>query len=392
MSVDIIVIGLGPAGLAFLNQYSGKETVLAIDSGPVLLERNRFDDVSSINGVGGAGLYSDGKISLFPSATELWKMNGSDIALNTLVDLFKKFNVDIPPFEPIDDSNVKGDNVKLKQYPSFYIDLDTRIKIIEYLYYRAVEKSNIKILTESVVKNLMPIGQNYMVTVYNKNTNRRSDIMCKKIVFAGGRFYPLMLHNTPLTFRRMEFGTRIYGDSESPIFNKIKLLDPKLIITHEDKQFRTFCWCRKGEMILTNYDNNDNSILTWSGRADCDDTSQSNFGFNIRLDETYLKYHCQMYCDPFDMSFDQLEKYGEKNKLIGMYTEGVKKLATVLGEEVLQMRFKGPCIEGIGYYPNLEPNSMKVINNNIWAIGDNSGVFRGIAAAMLSGFMVAKQM
>ena len=33
--------------------------------------------------------------------------------------------------------------------------------------------------------------------------------------------------------------------------------------------------------------------------------------------------------------------------------------------------------------------SLKLKGHNIWAIGDNSGIFRGIVPAMLSGFAIA---
>ena len=55
-----IVIGAGPAGLAFASSINDSN-VLVIDLGKPLSKRDRFNSEECVQGAGGAGLFSDGK-------------------------------------------------------------------------------------------------------------------------------------------------------------------------------------------------------------------------------------------------------------------------------------------------------------------------------------------
>lgn len=46
----------------------------------------------------------------------------------------------------------------------------------------------------------------------------------------------------------------------------------------------------------------------------------------------------------------------------------------------------GPCIEGMGMYPDIDHNlKVKSADHNIYCLGDNTGIFRGIVPCMMSG-------
>lgn len=69
---DVIIIGMGPAGLAAAAKLEDSGLCFAIlDSGKTAAKRDRYDATDATSGDGGAGLFSDGKFSFFPSATEL---------------------------------------------------------------------------------------------------------------------------------------------------------------------------------------------------------------------------------------------------------------------------------------------------------------------------------
>lgn len=46
--------------------------------------RDRYNPEESACGVGGAGLFSDGKFSFFPSSTDLWKLPKKELLLQSL--------------------------------------------------------------------------------------------------------------------------------------------------------------------------------------------------------------------------------------------------------------------------------------------------------------------
>lgn len=74
-TVDILVVGAGPAGLAAGVACSRhRSNFLVAESGQPLDRRDHEDQVNLTTGVGGCGLYSDGKFSFFPSATQLWQL------------------------------------------------------------------------------------------------------------------------------------------------------------------------------------------------------------------------------------------------------------------------------------------------------------------------------
>lgn len=52
-------------------------------------------------------------------------------------------------------------------------------------------------------------------------------------------------------------------------------------------------------------------------------------------------------------------------------------------------RLKGPTIEGVGWYPELN-SQLKIDGMNFWVAGDAAGCFRGITSALISGFYAAE--
>ncbi|WP_306316275.1 MULTISPECIES: FAD-dependent oxidoreductase [unclassified Streptomyces] len=67
---DLVVIGAGPAGLAAAQRLAGvRHRVALIDGGKPVDRRDRYAAADMTRGHGGAGLFSDGKFSFFPSAS-----------------------------------------------------------------------------------------------------------------------------------------------------------------------------------------------------------------------------------------------------------------------------------------------------------------------------------
>jgi len=104
--------------------------------------RNHSDTNQLAHGVGGSGLYSDGKFSFYPSATTLWRLpdrkalsEGYDWVCNHL----SEFGMVTPVF-PLEcqDSGIskqsnKDGEITSKKYPSFYLSLKQREQLTQKL-------------------------------------------------------------------------------------------------------------------------------------------------------------------------------------------------------------------------------------------------------------------
>ena len=75
VAFDVVVVGAGPAGLSVAHGLRGSGLkVLLVEEGRACIERDRDSQTDVPSGVGGAGLFSDGKFSFYPSATRLWTL------------------------------------------------------------------------------------------------------------------------------------------------------------------------------------------------------------------------------------------------------------------------------------------------------------------------------
>src|SRR3954447_7177268 len=72
---DAVVVGAGPAGLSAAAEITAEGgRCLLVDQGAAHVARDRDAPEDILSGVGGAGLFSDGKHSFHPASTELWRL------------------------------------------------------------------------------------------------------------------------------------------------------------------------------------------------------------------------------------------------------------------------------------------------------------------------------
>lgn len=385
-----VVIGAGPAGLAFASTVKSP-SVLVVEKGKPVEERSRWDAQECINGAGGAGLFSDGKFSFYPSGTEIWKQDPKWLKAG-----YARLAQDLSPFislpsyphmegpEPLKASE---GNWVLKPYPSSYLPLDERIQLIKKLADRCF---NIQYQTEFL--SLEPVKEGYAIQLKDLKRGETRSVLAKKVVWAGGRFMPLFLQCDKV-FRRYEFGFRVEGPSEV-IQKRAALVDPKYIFKEEGKEYRTFCWCEGGEVVQTDF----NGIQTYSGRADCEPTGRSNFGFNIRIKDPNLlseeAFQKLMTMAPYRERFQELGKVTQKlpPQVEQIIQQGVKRLLQQFPDlDQERVWVVGPTIEGVGAYPQVQRDGSLWGDKNICVIGDCSGTYRGIVASMLSGYTLAQR-
>jgi len=229
--IKTLVIGAGPAGLTFGYSYSQfRNDFIIIDMGKCLTNRDRNDEFDCIAGLGGAGLFSDGKFSFFLSGTNIWELQNKEMlkdAYSHLQGLFKNaINFKVPDFP--EDKMIKEMNsneaYELKEYPSFYLSLEDRIKLVEEMTNRIKDK----LLLGWKVIDWEREDQKYLVQI--EMGDLKQIIKCESIVLAGGRFHPFLLKNIPKEFKRYEYGVRIVGsNSEFDLIRSENTIDPKWI-------------------------------------------------------------------------------------------------------------------------------------------------------------------
>jgi uncharacterized protein len=399
---ETLIIGGGPAGLSIANALSlgGDHNFLLIDSGKSLEERDRHSPGGISSGLGGAGLFSDGKFSFFPSASKLWHLpdkESLDQAYQWLTTLFAQYNKDVPPIDLNHTNYVVQTSGSLKFYPSFYLELDARYHLISHL----TKKLQNNIQTDTTLTDIVQMNDGSYKIVTNGEP-----LYCNKICWASGKMSPLLMQelSIPLEhqFQRTELGVRIQGHYQHPFFTELlaeqNTLDPKYIFFDQDApvSWRTFCFCRRGEIVNSGTED----YVLYSGRSDCDPTDLSNIGFNTRI-EGDLGGTLQLpeLPAPFVLC---LEKFFAEPRCLESHFP--KEYATYIAKGIHELANKfpglrqnsdgidliGPTVEGVGAYPVVD-GQLKIPGHSIYVAGDAVGSFRGITAAMLSGYYIGRQ-
>ncbi|MFG2349679.1 hypothetical protein [Streptomyces phaeochromogenes] len=406
---DLVIVGAGPAGLAAAQRLSGASCSAAlIDGGKSVAARDRYAPADMTRGHGGAGLFSDGKFSFFPSASELWSLPrtaGLQAAYAWTCELLGSYGLNTPPF-PSDPTayTVSSGEWVLKEYPSDYLSLEARLRLTADM----VAGTGAAVLTETeVVKaEYEPVADVFQLSLRDAK-GQESEVVARRLILASGRFGPLGLSvlTEEHAFRRLEVGFRIEQPADKAFFREMKQLDPKLRFREQDGsvEWRTFCACRDGEAALTETQ----GLWTVSGRSDCPPTGRSNVGFNTRiLDETFAKRamlpalaamadeesHFTVPMDALMASeptvvatFDRV--YGSELREIMVL--GLSRLAaTYPALRDSGTRLIGPTLEGVGWYPKVD-GDLRLLDTPAWVVGDACGMFRGIVAAMISGHYAA---
>lgn len=395
-TTDLIVFGAGPAGLsATVAARSRGIRVMLIEVGPRVDARSRYQAAHLASGVGGAGLYSDGKFSYWPSASALWTLP-DQTRLRRSYSWFGTTTQGLikpPPFPRHTGTQHAVSALTQKHYASEKTTFEARQHLIRTLQ----EELASSLVPEAAVRQIALEGPGVVALV--ETSAGVTEIEARGAILAGGRFGGLqpqgVLNNIPTVFRRYEFGLRIVSTAQDFPFRVSSDIDPKLLLRADDEEWRTFCTIREGEVSETDFF----GLVSYSGRADVAPTHFSNFGFNLRISKqpapgSPIEDAARRVLDGRVQTFQAgVPEYmagrvaGYGSIIDEKLRDGLERLLPYLGESGDDMVVIGPCIEGIGDYPLIDAN-LKVPGSPVWVAGDQTGLFRGLTAAFVSGHYV----
>lgn len=106
--IDVLIVGAGPASTPlchYLNEHAKHINFLIVDIGTNITKRDHNSEFDCVGGIGGAGLFSDGKFSWCPAGTRVWSLENNRLRksytfLKNLLDPYMKENNDVIPDFP----------------------------------------------------------------------------------------------------------------------------------------------------------------------------------------------------------------------------------------------------------------------------------------------------
>ena len=422
------IIGGGPSGLATAATLAenGIRSIV-FDSGSWFSERRSEQAFDLAKGIGGAGLFSDGKFSYYPANSYIYHLPEIDRIKTSyiwLVSLLKSVGIDSEPFP---DLSLNWPEISVlkrsgKKYITYKGSLSQRVALLEKL----TNNPLINFMIRTSIVNVKKQNDFYIL-----RTAKNSLHKFKHIVFATGKFGAINLNNTflgmtiPQRPLRYEFGLRIEVHKNNLFNTANNSRDFKKIWNIHNISYRTFCTCTNGEVLAIPYEHG----FAISGRSEGNETNYSNFGILARYIDGKFQLGEQIWNKLRNSTFFQTQiawqplneflghshissnkernltsrrwlpkqsfLYGNIKELIPStlyndFVRGINPFITEFPEITSNSPICFfPCIEGVGYYPVVN-KQLQIPDEKIWFAGDVVGRLRGLIAALLSGHYIGQ--
>ncbi|PIE33943.1 FAD-dependent oxidoreductase [candidate division KSB3 bacterium] len=329
---DVVIIGAGPAGMfAALELVTRQPTlhVAILEKGPI---RQLGSGESITSGWGGAGAFSDGKLTLSPLVGGQLQDHVSPEQFDTLMEyvdaLYIQFGGDpdrifgglSPESEELQRKALAA-NLDVITYPIRHLGTDKTYTIVEKI--RAfLESRKVTVYTNTEVTTLNKDQSSFEIAATVSSPGQPSQplrVSATSVILAPGRDgAEWFVHEAKRLGLRMrnkgvDVGVRVEVRAETLKHITELLYELKAIYyskTFDDK-VRSFCMCPYGFVAVENY----RGLTTVNGHSYADRTSR-NTNFALLVTETFT--------EPFD---DPLQ-----------YGKSVSQLANLLGGTVLVQR------------------------------------------------------
>jgi uncharacterized protein len=278
MTYDVIIVGGGPAGLfaaGYLMEHA-RLKVLLIEKGKDPLKRKcpnhhlqkcaGCDPCNILSGIGGAGLYSDGKLNFIPrlgktDLTQFMPLSEAQALIDETEAVFTRFNMDGPVYP----TDMDAARQIRKEARRFGIDL----MLIRQKHLGSDNLPGyIAAMADHIRTKGLDVKVNETVTDILEQDGQVTGVVTDKaaytaphVILAPGRVGANWMstvaqkHGINLSQRGIEVGVRVevHNDIMDDLCNII--YDPTFFIqTHTyDDQTRTFCTNQGGFISLENY-------------------------------------------------------------------------------------------------------------------------------------------
>lgn len=451
MPYDVVIVGCGPAGIfsALELTETKNRSILMLDKGPSIVERRcpasrglgcvDCDPCSLLCGWGGAGAFSDGKLTLSPEVggwlSDYVGIENLRREIDHVDQTYLKFGAPTRLYgldgDRVEEIERKASLAGLKLVPERLRHLGTE-KCAQIL--QEMEKTlrqRVEIRANAEVKALLT-DQGHVVGV---ETSSGEKIQSRYVIVAPGRVGAEWLASEAQTLglrtltNPVDVGVRV--EVPAPVTAELTdiLYEPKFVYFSKsfDDRVRTFCFNPSGDVITESY----NGVVTVNGQSYSEKKTQNtNFALLVSTSFTepfkepiaYGKYLARLAnllsggiivqrlgdleagrrstkeriernlvqptlssATPGDLSFVLPYRYlsdiREMLHALDLVSPGICSKHTLLyGVEV---KFYSSRLE---LTENLETKI-----RNLFAIGDGAGVTRGLVQASVSGVVVAQE-
>ncbi|MDD3178162.1 MAG: FAD-dependent oxidoreductase [Candidatus ainarchaeum sp.] len=438
---DVIIVGAGPAGLFAsyeLKKQNPNLTILLIDKGNLVENRKKTE---VMNGFGGAGTFSDGKLHFTPVLSHekmfhLFSISEYQKYLDYIERLFLDYGVE-PNYFPKDLNKAKNlvdiaerNNIKLFIRKTLHVGTDKLPQIIQKIQ-EDIKKEGVKLLPKTEIKDLIIENKKIKGIITSEN----KIFYGKNIILAPGRYNAAWLeeitekYNISKVYDKVEVGVRVEfpqsinnGHSEL-MYETIYSLYTK---TYDDV-VRTFCPCPKGFVAIEDY----KDFICVNGYSNSDnDGTNSNFALVVEVNLTKPLQSTRKYAEfvakgvtligdgkPIVQRFKDLkngrrstESRMKKAHIIPSLKEAVPgdigmalpyRITKNLIEGIEQLSKILPGLDGDStflYAPEVKFRSNKIKTNKfleteiegLFMAGDGAGVSGNIVGAAISGIVAAE--